>query len=277
MSIKKNFEMDAYLARIGLAEKPAVTLNGLRELVRAQQRSIAFENLDPLLGKSVFLDPESLWQKMIVKKRGGYCFELNYLLAQAMEQLGFNYTSVLARVMMGKPEGGPKSHLLFLVRIGNEEFVTDAGFGGPGLIEPMAFKLDSVTEQDGARFKLVEQLVEPVSGEYILQRETPDGWFNIFTFNREKVLPVDVEVANYFTSTMTKSPFRNQLMCAFQINGGLVSFQKNNLVTMAPDMTIVNTMVIKNTDELKKTLAEKFKILLDSNIVEKIWERVKSQ
>lgn len=262
--------MDAYLARIGLAEKPAVTLNGLRELVRAQQRSIAFENLDPLLGESVFLDPESLWQKMIVKKRGGYCFELNYLLAQAMDQFGFNYTPVLARVMMGKPEGGPKSHLLFLVRIDNEEFVTDAGFGGPGLIEPMELKLDNVEEQDGVRFKLVE----PVSGEYILQRETPDGWFNIFTFNREKVLPVDVEVANYFTSTMPKSPFRNQLMCAFQTPDGLISFQKNSLVTMAPDMTIVNTMVIKNADELKKTLTEKFKILLDFNIAEKIWERV---
>lgn len=270
MSKTNPFELDVYLERIELTERPAATSDGLRDLIRAQMRSIAFENLDPLIGMPVSLDLESLWRKLVVEKRGGYCFELNYLLASAMEYLGIDFTPMLARVMMGAPVGGPKSHLLFSVRIDGAELLADAGFGGPGLLAPMPFKIDTVVEQDGAQLKLIE--TEP--NEYVLQRSTPDGWFNVFTFNREKVFSVDVEVANYFTSTMPRSPFRSQLMCAFQAPDGLISFRENSLVTLAPNMVPVSTVPLRDAADLERVLVKDFKLTVSSDIVRQAWEKV---
>jgi N-hydroxyarylamine O-acetyltransferase len=268
-----NFEIDTYLARIGLAGRPTPTLSGLRDLVRAQQRTIVFENLDPIVGAPVLLDSESLWRKMVVQKRGGYCFELNYLLGLAMERLGLSYTPLLARVMMGAPVGGPKSHLLFSVAIDGAEYLADAGFGGPGLLEPMRLESEVVVEQDGAKFRLVE----PEREEYILQRSTPNGWFNVFTFNREKVLPVDVEVANYFTSTMPKSPFRNRLICALQTPEGLVTTRDNDLVTLAPDLVPISASPLKDAAGLERALAETFQLEVSAEMVRQVWQRVAVQ
>ena len=208
---------------------------------------------------------------MVVERRGGYCFELNYLLGLAMERLGLSYRPMLARVMMGAPIGGPKSHLLFSVRIDGLEFLADVGFGGPGLLEPMRFEADAVAEQDGAKFRLVE----PEPSEYILQRATPDGWFNVFAFNREKVLPVDVQVANYFTSNMPQSPFRNRLMCALQTPEGLLSFRDNNLVTMAPDLVPLSSLPLGSAADLERTLTEDFRLNVSTDLVLQVWEQVK--
>ena len=267
------FQLGTYLARVRLAERPAATLEGLRDLVRAQHRAIAFENLDPLVGAPVLLDPESLWRKMVVERRGGYCYELNYLLGLAMDRLGLTYRPMLARVMMGAPVGGPKSHLLYSVRIDGLEYLADVGFGGPGLLEPMRLEADSVVEQDEAKFRLVE----PEPHEYILQRATPDGGFNVLTFNREKVLPVDVQVANYFTSTMPQSPFRNRLMCALQTSEGLLSFRDNNLVTLAPNLVPLSSLPLGSAAELERTLTGEFRLNVSTELVLQVWERVAVQ
>jgi hypothetical protein len=68
-------DRDAYFERIGYdgARKP--TLDTLRALHRLQPQVVAFENLDPLLGRPVRLDAPSLEQKLVHGGRGGYCFE----------------------------------------------------------------------------------------------------------------------------------------------------------------------------------------------------------
>lgn len=99
------FDLAAYLARLGLAA-PAATAAGLAGLQQAQLRAIAFENLDPLLGRLPDLAPDALMRKLVAGRRGGYCFELNGLFGAA-----------LARVRNGAPEGGARTHLAWIVTI----------------------------------------------------------------------------------------------------------------------------------------------------------------
>jgi len=133
-------DVDGYLARIGL---PSLTTLG--EVHRAHAISIAFENFDPATGRPVSLDPAAVEDKLITRRRGGYCFEHNLLLAAALEALGVTRIEpMLARVRLG-PEGTPRplNHLLLRVVDGNAVWLADVGFGGGGLLDPVPFAVGS--------------------------------------------------------------------------------------------------------------------------------------
>ena len=182
------FDLERYLQRIGVSSRPQPTLEFLSEMARAQLTAIPFENLDPLAGERVALDPESLWRKLVLSGRGGYCFELNLLFDEAMRAVGFEPRQLFGRVIMGRPERGPRGHLLFSVELDGQAYLADVGFGGPGIIEPIPLQTGVVFEQDGFRF----QLVESDWGEYVLQLMTGQGWFDVLSFDLTWVSPLDV-------------------------------------------------------------------------------------
>src|ERR1700675_4133760 len=84
-----NNDLSAYFARISYSGPRESTLVTLRGIVGAHATSIPFENLDVLLGRPILLDPGALLDKLVHRRRGGYCFEHNTLLSGVLEALGF--------------------------------------------------------------------------------------------------------------------------------------------------------------------------------------------
>ena len=108
--------LDAYFRRIGhAAHKP--DLDTLSALHLRHAQAIAFENLSPLAGWPVPLDPVSLERKLVRDGRGGYCFEQNLLFAHVLNALGFRVTGLAARVLWNQPEDAvtARSHMLLLL------------------------------------------------------------------------------------------------------------------------------------------------------------------
>jgi len=192
-------DLDAYLERIGLSGRP-----GLEKLHRAHASSIPFENLDPHRGVPVSLEAEDLERKLVGRRRGGYCFEQNLLLKEALEALGAEVDLFLARVRIGAPDGAirPRSHLVLRVRTGREEWHADVGFGAGTLLEPIPFGPGEVHEQSGWRFRVVED-----GAELVLQEAGGWDWTDLYAFVPQPVPLVDVETSNWFTSTHPRSPF----------------------------------------------------------------------
>src|SRR3954469_2241334 len=120
------FDLQAYLARIGLSGRPS-----LAEVHRAHVTSIPFENLDPYCGTPVSLAIEDLERKLVGNRRGGYCFEQNLLLKAALEALGAEVDMFLARVRLGAPPGTtrPRTHLVLRVNVDGANWHADVGFG----------------------------------------------------------------------------------------------------------------------------------------------------
>jgi N-hydroxyarylamine O-acetyltransferase len=197
-------DVDGYLARIGL---PALT--SLAEVHRAHATSVAFENFDPATGIPVTLDQEHLEEKLIARRRGGYCFEQNLLLASALETLGATEIApMLARVRMG-PEGTPRplNHLLLRVLDRGATWLCDVGFGGGGLLDPVPFEVGVECEQSGWLYRLAED-----GAELVLQVFGDDKWTDMYGFVPEPVPFIDIEVNNWFTATHPESPFVTGLM-----------------------------------------------------------------
>src|SRR6185369_9612361 len=129
------FDVDAYLARIGYSGPRVPTLPVLHALTAAHTQTIPFENLDVLLGRPIDLQPDAIFDKLVRRRRGGYCFEQNGLFLHALEALGFRVRPLSARVRLDRPRDytPPRTHMFLRVEIAGESWLTDVGVGGLSL------------------------------------------------------------------------------------------------------------------------------------------------
>src|SRR4029453_5328189 len=101
----ESIDLDAYFARIGYRGAREPTLAVLRAIHVAHPEAITFENLGPLMGVPLRIDVQSVQKKLIGAGRGGYCYELNGLLAGVLRALGFEVTRLSARALFGQAAG----------------------------------------------------------------------------------------------------------------------------------------------------------------------------
>ncbi len=128
----------AYFSRIGYAGRADATLDTLRDVVAAHNRSIPFENLDPLMGVPVGdLSVEALTDKLVRRRRGGYCYEHNGLFGYVLDDLGFDVQRLAGRVVwMRQNDALPaQTHQVLSVLLpdGDGPYLVDVGFGGQTL------------------------------------------------------------------------------------------------------------------------------------------------
>lgn len=262
------FDLPTYLSRIAAAEIDP-TADGLKTLQFNQLRSIAFENIEPLLGHVPDLSPDAVWRKLVIAGRGGYCFELNGLLGRALAAAGFACRPVLGRVRMGAPTGGPRAHLAFVVTLDGEEWLVDAGFGGPGPAEPL--RIGSRDEQmiRGVRFRI---RAEPASGEDVVERATDAGWFALYGFDRTPVADADIEAANFLCARWDQAPFPHNLMINRVTNDGRKSLFNTGL--RREHGLAVDETAIGSAAELHACLADDFGLRLGFDVAEAVWARL---
>src|SRR3954447_25028309 len=104
-------EIDAYLKRIAYRGSREPTVETLRQLHRAHLLAVPFENLDIPLGNPIVLSVPSFYDKIVERRRGGFCYELNGLFAWLLEQLGFHVELLSAGVFSGNRPGPEFDHL----------------------------------------------------------------------------------------------------------------------------------------------------------------------
>ena len=122
-------EVAAYLARIGADRSPAADLAALRELHVRHLATVPFENLDIHLGVPIELDVPALFDKIVRRHRGGFCYELDGAFAALLAALGFEVTLLSARVFGPDGRLGPPfDHLALRVEL-DEPWLADVGFG----------------------------------------------------------------------------------------------------------------------------------------------------
>lgn len=131
-------DLDAYFARIGYNGSTSPTFETLEGVTRAHVATIPFENLDVQLGRPVSNALPAIFDKLVTRRRGGWCYEQNGLLGWALGTLGFEVMRIaggVMRVAMGDVVVG--NHLALIVQL-EERWLVDAGFGG-SLAAPIRF------------------------------------------------------------------------------------------------------------------------------------------
>ncbi len=199
-----------YLKRIG-AERPAApTPEALRGLHARHQLAVPFENLSIHLGEPIVLDEDSLFDKIVLRRRGGFCYELNGAFGHLLTALGFA-VSYLAAGVFG--EGGAVSPLFDHMVLGVEAdgpWLADVGFGDHSLYP---LRLDDAGPQ-----------LDP-QGTFQVSR-TPEGDLDILRDGkpqyRAETRPrrlVDFGPSCWWQQTAAGSHFRRNLICTMPVDG----------------------------------------------------------
>ena len=129
-------DIPAYLRRIAYSGPRQPALETLRALHYAHLLAVPFENLDIHLGRPILLDEERVVGKIVGQRRGGFCYELNGLLAALLRELGFRVTLLSGRVPKGENVPGPEfDHMTLRVDL-ETPWLADVGFGD-SFIEPL--------------------------------------------------------------------------------------------------------------------------------------------
>jgi N-hydroxyarylamine O-acetyltransferase len=220
------FDLDAYLNRIHYSGSLKPTIEVLASLSRSQIYTIPFENLDIILGRGINLDPNHIFSKLVVKRRGGYCFELNGLFLMALRAIGYQAEALLARVhISGTPNG--RGHQISLVTIGEKQWIVDVGFGHPSLRTPIALETDKPTVHDGRTFRLTDT---EFFG-FMLQTRNEEQWQNLYSFDLGYVCPADIDFGNHFTSTHPRSLFTSRCIAILPDAAGVTKLINLTLTT----------------------------------------------
>lgn len=148
-------DLNAYLERIGIESAKDPTPEFLDELIYAHQHTVPFDNLDVYEhGLVPSLGIADLYDKIVVRKRGGYCFELNALFGALLKALGFSVQPCMARVLL-RPVPYPLiSHRANIVKIDGKRYLADVGFGGPQPTFAPLIEDGATRTEDGHTFTL---------------------------------------------------------------------------------------------------------------------------
>jgi N-hydroxyarylamine O-acetyltransferase len=221
------FDIDAYLKRINYAGKRTPTVETLKSIHHAQLYTIPFENFDIQLGLGINLEPGAIFEKLVRKRRGGYCFELNGLFLMALKDLGFNVRALLGRVhITGTPSG--RGHQIELVTIEGRQWIADVGFGGDTPRAPLRLEINQPKICDGQKVRLVDADHFGI----MLQTEKENQWIDLYSFDLGYVCPADIDYGNHFTSTHPSSLFVFARVAALPVEKGAMTIFNNTLKRM---------------------------------------------
>ncbi|MCX6075250.1 MAG: arylamine N-acetyltransferase [Campylobacterales bacterium] len=217
-----NFNISDYLVRIGYDGEVRPDITTLTQLVQKQLRSIPFENTEVQAGRIPSMIPEDIVDKVLIRKRGGYCYEINGVFAMALSAIGFEWYFAGARPMF-YPMRRPKTHMVVIVRVGGRDYLCDTGFGGYALRAPIEI-VEGEAVQDGDRFRM-----ELIDGEYVLSSLVQDEWQRQYGFALQPQEWIEFSLANYFNATHPDTIFTQKKLAIMQTPNGRKILVDNEL------------------------------------------------
>jgi N-hydroxyarylamine O-acetyltransferase len=256
--------IDRYLARIGLDHRPPPTLEGLRTLHAAHLLAIPYENIDVQLGRPVTIERPAIYEKIVERCRGGWCYEMNGILGWALGELGFRVTRATGAVMRAvNGEASEGNHLVLRVDLPEGLYLADVGFGD-GPRDPIPVAVGAFVSH-GFHFGLSR-----ADGDWWRFANDPRGGAPSFDFN---LAPADEGLLARRCEHLQTAPtsiFVQNLVAQRHTPEGFQILRGRTIRRLTP--TSQDDRVIESADELVALLRDVFS--LDVPEVETLWPKI---
>ena len=209
---------EAYFRRIGLPEDTPVshTKDFLGLVQYHHVISVPYENLDILDHRPISLEPDDLYDKIVLRHRGGYCFELNALLKAFLLELGFEVHSYFARFLRGESTTPVRRHHVLAAKTEDGVYVCDVGIGQTAPRYPLLLK-EGLVQRQGAevyKFEKDEQL------GWVLWELHGGEWSRYFSFTEDVALDIDFIQPSFYCENHPASPFNKTVIAAIKTPDG---------------------------------------------------------
>jgi N-hydroxyarylamine O-acetyltransferase len=222
-------DISVYLARIQFSKPLKPDVQTLKGLQLSHMLNVPFENLDIGLKRPIRLTEAGLWEKIVLQKRGGFCYELNGMFAWLLKEIGFDVTYLNARVYSHEGKLGIDfDHLALLVEVPNQpgRWLADVGFGD-SFNEPLSFE-EQGEQAQGLRSYRLEQTSD---GFITWQKNYDSSWERQYFFDLQpRKFPVDYEAACLYHQTSPQSSFTRRGIISRATPDGRVSLEEGRLI-----------------------------------------------
>jgi N-hydroxyarylamine O-acetyltransferase len=260
-----------YLNRIDFsaplnAAAPEPTLATLQALHLSHLLAVPFENLSIHYGEPITLEEAALFDKIVTRRRGGFCYELNGLFAWLLRALGYQVSLLSAGVANAEGGFSPEyDHLTLLVQqLSGADWLADVGFGD-SFRQPL--RLEAGLHQqdtDGHVYRLLRQEQQGDDGTprdyWVLQRLSGAAWEAQYRFTLQPHLLADFTERCHYQQTSPESHFTRQRICSLATPLGRITLS---------DLLLIRTVQGKRKEEAlpseiayKEVLANRFGIVL---------------
>jgi N-hydroxyarylamine O-acetyltransferase len=218
--------------------------------------TVPFENLDVALKVPINLDLGLVYDKIVRRHRGGFCYELNGLFCALLIALGFHVHMLSARVRRDDGGFGPEfDHMLLRVDL-DEPWLVDVGFGD-SFVDPIVFRAGGADQVNGHRY-----LVSLLGEEWQLLRQDDKGEVPLYIFRDVSRQLSEYEEMSKFHQTSPESGFTKRWICSKATSTGRVTLANSRLIVtskLGREETLFNT-----GKEVRQCLCDHFGIKFDS-------------
>ncbi len=253
-------QVDHYLRKIGYTEPVELDGRTLQRLQIAHLKNIPYENLDILNHVPLALDAESLFNKMILRPRGGYCFELNGLYSNLLKSLGFDVTNLAGRFIDEDEALQMRRHRILKVKTMDGTYICDVGIRNE--CSRMALKfVDGLIQDDGiSEYKL---LPDDFFGHILWQKEKGKSWKKCYGFTQEPQSDIDYVMPSFFCEKHPGSPFIGFKKISIFTDTSNINIVRDDLI-FYENAGIAKRVPLKNKTETDAALAHFFGISVNT-------------
>ena len=244
---------EKYLQRIEIEQTDFVpNLENLKHLQRQHLLNIPFENLDIHWKKPIDLKSESLYRKIVESKRGGFCYELNGLFFELLQNTGYESKRISARVSDGKGNFGQEfDHLAIITRIESEDYLVDVGFGD-FFAEPIKFVLDEEQTDANGTF-----LIKRFDEEYFeVTKKNEESFISQYIFTLCERRLSEFEDMCLFHQTSPDSHFTQNKVCSLMLADGRKTLTDKRFITTKANQK--EEITINSEKEFEEILEREF-------------------
>ncbi len=248
-------DVHAYLERMGYTGSLEPTAEMLRELQRTHMFNVPFENLDIHNHRFFQIDVPSIYEKIVLRHRGGFCYELNGLFIWLLRELGFDMTLPAGRVFVDGELGPEFGHMNMLIQL-EERWLADVGFGY-SFVEPLRLDEEGEQKQFGRSYRVARS-----GEEYTLLIKDPDtGWEPQYVLSLVPHELSEWEEMNVWQQTSPDSFFTKKRVCSLATEKGRITLRHTRLlITEDFERQVIK---IRNREEYNRLLSEIYGIVLD--------------
>lgn len=228
-------QVTAYLDRISYIGPTQPTLQTLQRIHLAHLLTVPFENLDIHRGRPIRLERDPLFQKIVQERRGGFCFELNSLLAALLQGLGFSVQLLSGQVSRADGSFGPEfDHLAVQVNLKDEVWLADVGYGD-SFRQPLRLGDPEIQTQAQGRYRFLpwadrgDSTADPwpftPSPRYwrVQQEQSDQTWKTLFLLDRIPRQLQEFEPMCHFHQTSPESMFTRLRLCTLATPTGRIT------------------------------------------------------
>lgn len=251
--------IQAYLQRINYAGPLAPTVETLRLLQVAHLLAVPFENLSIHSGEIIVLEDSALFDKIVDRRRGGFCYELNGLFAALLRALGFEVAMLSAQVANADGIFGPDfDHMVLLVTL-DDRWLVDVGFGD-SFLEPLLLDEQGEQVQDQRAYRIDREGVKFI----LRQRTMGEEWKMQYRFSLRPYQYSDYAGMCRYHQTSPQSHFTKARICSRATPAGRVTLSDMRFITTTADGK-QQEQVLADEEQYARTLREHFGVVMTNS------------